>query len=233
MSVWTKLITAIRGGANEVGESIVDQNALRILDQEIRDSDNFLTQAKNELVSVMAKHQLANKRVSEFDAKISDYEKKAMAALDKGEEGLATECAGEIARLSAEQAAEKEAADAFGNAVVKLKASVLKAEAQIKTLRHQTDMARARESVQKAQANSARATGGANGRLETAVGSLNRLKLKQDQREAELDAAEQLAGQTDGTDLDARLQAAGIGATANDASDVLARLKAQRAPKPE
>ena len=34
-SIWSKLFTALRGGANEVGESIVDQQALRILDQEI------------------------------------------------------------------------------------------------------------------------------------------------------------------------------------------------------
>ena len=38
-SIWSKLFTALRGGASEVGESIVDQQALRILDQEIRDAD--------------------------------------------------------------------------------------------------------------------------------------------------------------------------------------------------
>ena len=53
-SIWSKLFTALRGGASEVGESIVDQQALRILDQEIRDADSALANAKRELVSIMA-----------------------------------------------------------------------------------------------------------------------------------------------------------------------------------
>ena len=45
-SIWSKLFTALRGGANEVGEAIVDQQALRILDQEIRDADSALSNAR-------------------------------------------------------------------------------------------------------------------------------------------------------------------------------------------
>ncbi|EFQ61144.1 phage shock protein A, PspA [Pseudomonas fluorescens WH6] len=63
-SIWSKLFTALRGGASEVGESIVDQQALRILDQEIRDADTALANAKRELVSIMAKHKLAADRVA-------------------------------------------------------------------------------------------------------------------------------------------------------------------------
>ncbi|MEO6678657.1 MAG: PspA/IM30 family protein, partial [Pseudomonas sp.] len=64
-SIWSKLFTALRGGASEVGESIVDQQALRILDQEIRDADTALANAKRELVSIMAKHKLSADRVAE------------------------------------------------------------------------------------------------------------------------------------------------------------------------
>ncbi len=100
-SIWSKLFTALRGGASEVGESIVDQQALRILDQEIRDADNALTSAKRELVSIMAKHKLAADRVGEYDAKIKDLESKAMAAIQANREDLALEVAeGEwLARL--------------------------------------------------------------------------------------------------------------------------------------
>ncbi|RMS55096.1 hypothetical protein ALP66_05573, partial [Pseudomonas amygdali pv. photiniae] len=45
-SIWKKLVTAVRGGASEVGESIADANAIRILDQEIRDADNALVKAR-------------------------------------------------------------------------------------------------------------------------------------------------------------------------------------------
>ena len=42
----TKLWTALRGAANEAGEFAVDANATRILDQEIRDADTELRQAR-------------------------------------------------------------------------------------------------------------------------------------------------------------------------------------------
>ncbi len=42
MSVWKKLITAVRGGANEAAEAVADNQALRILDQEIRDAKEEL-----------------------------------------------------------------------------------------------------------------------------------------------------------------------------------------------
>ena len=42
MSVWKKLVTALKGGATEAAEAVVDSQALRILDQEIRDAKEEL-----------------------------------------------------------------------------------------------------------------------------------------------------------------------------------------------
>ena len=61
MSIWAKVATAIRGGVNEAGEAIVDNQALRILDQEIRDADNELINSKEALTSIIAKRKLADK----------------------------------------------------------------------------------------------------------------------------------------------------------------------------
>jgi len=91
-------------------------------------------------------------------------------------------------------------------------------------------MAKARETVQQARVATAAATGGANGKLETAVGSLARIKQRQDERDAKLDAAQELADESNGGDLDRRLQDAGIGARSGSGSDVLARLKARQNP---
>ncbi|WP_191624806.1 PspA/IM30 family protein, partial [Pseudomonas fluorescens] len=101
-SIWSKLFTALRGGATEVGESIVDQQALRILDQEIRDADSALANAKRELVTIMAKHKLSADRVSEHNAKIKDLESKAMAAIQANREDLALEVAEAISTLTNE-----------------------------------------------------------------------------------------------------------------------------------
>jgi phage shock protein A len=227
MSLWKKMVTALRGGASEVGESIVDAQALRILDQEIRDADASMLAARNQLIQIKAKHKLSVQRVEEHDKNIANWEQKALAAMNKGEEGLALECAEKVSELTTLRDQEKAAAEQFGAQVTKLTTQVTKAEGQIKALRQQADMAKARDSVQKAQINAAAATGGANGRLETAVGSLARIKQRQDEQDAKLEAAEELADVSTGSDLERRLQDAGIGAKSGGAADVLARLKAQ------
>ncbi len=43
MGILNKILTAFRGGANEVGQSIVDANSTRIFEQEIRDAEKHLT----------------------------------------------------------------------------------------------------------------------------------------------------------------------------------------------
>ena len=106
-SIWNKLFTALRGGANEVGESIVDQQALRILDQEIRDADGALANAKRELVTIMAKHKLSSERVAEYNTKIADLETKAVAALQANREDLALEVAEAISGLTTSLDAEQ------------------------------------------------------------------------------------------------------------------------------
>ena len=62
MNIWAKMMTALRGGVNEAGEAIVDSQALRILDQEVRDAASELNQSKNALAEIMARHKLAEQK---------------------------------------------------------------------------------------------------------------------------------------------------------------------------
>jgi phage shock protein A len=229
MSVWKKIATALRGGASEVGEAIVDANAIRILEQEHRDADAAVLRARNGLIEIKAKQKLSLQRLEAYGSDIASWETKAMAALNKGEESLATECAAKVAELEGLRDQEKLLADQFGKQVETLHAQVIKADAQIKGLKQQIEMAKARETVQQARVATAAATGGANGKLETAVGSLARIKERQDAQDARLEAAQEMADAANGGDLERRLQQAGIGAKTGGADDVLARLKAKQA----
>jgi phage shock protein A len=214
-SIWNKLFTALRGGASEAGEAIVDHQALRILDQEIRDADTALANARRELVGIMAKHKLANDRVVQYD----------VAAMKAERNDLAQEVAEVIAVQVNERDVEARQATEFGGYVEKMRKDITKAEARIKSLRQQVDVAKARESVQKAQVSASIAAGGANGKLETAVGTLNRLQAKQEQRSAEFEAQEQLADASNGTDLERKLKDAGIVPNEGSADAILARLR--------
>ncbi|NKQ10873.1 PspA/IM30 family protein [Pseudomonas sp. SST3] len=226
MNVWSKLLTALRGGVNEAGEAVVDSQALRILDQEIRDADSELRKAKESLAEIMAKQKLAAERVNKAAKAISEYEQYVLKALQAGDEPLAKEVAAKIANLETEQIAEREQADNYAESVAQLRKAVSQAEAHIKRLKQQVDTVKATESVQKAQMAVAQRYGGSQAKLHTAVESLERIKQQQAERAAKMEATAELA-QASHVDesLDAKLRAAGIVADTASADSVLARLK--------
>lgn len=226
MNVWSKLLTALRGGVNEAGEAVVDSQALRILDQEIRDADSELRKAKEALAEIMAKQKLAAERVNKAAKVISEYEQYALKALEAGDEPLAKEVAAKIANLEAEQVAEREQADNYAESVAQLRKAVSQAEAHIKRLKQQVDTVKATESVQKAQMAVAQRYGGSQAKLHTAVESLERIKQQQAERAAKMEATAELA-QASHVDesLNAKLRAAGIVDDDASADSVLARLK--------
>ncbi|KJU77565.1 phage shock protein A (IM30), suppresses sigma54-dependent transcription [Ectopseudomonas oleovorans] len=226
MNVWSKMLTALRGGANEVGEAVVDSQALRILDQEIRDADVELRKSKEALAEIMAKQKLASDKVSKSAASIAEYEQYALKALDAGNETLAKEVAEKIANLEVEQASEREQAEGFAASVAQLRKAVTQAEGNIKRLKQQVDTVKATESVQKAQMAVAQRYGGSQAKLQTAVESLERIKQKQAERAAKMEASAELAATSAPEDsLEAKLRAAGIKADNASADSVLARLK--------
>ncbi len=226
MNVWSKLLTALRGGANEAGEALVDSQALRILDQEIRDADQELRKSKEALAEIMARQKLAAERVDSTAAKVAEYESYALKALEAGNDNLAQEVAQKIANLENDLVLEREQADGFASSVAQLRKAVTQAEGNIKHLKQQVDTVKATESVQKAQQAVAQRYGGSQSKLHTAVESLERIKQKQAERAAKMDAAAELASTSNPDDaLDAKLREAGIVAGSTSADNVLARLK--------
>jgi len=228
LNIWAKVATAVRGGVNEAGEAIADNQALRILDQEIRDADNELIRSKEALTGIIAKRKIADKKVESLQASIKEYDGYAMQALDKGDETLATEIAGKIAGLEAELAGEEGLAKSFTDSEAQLRRAVVQTEANLKRLKQQVDTVKATETVQRAQAAIAARHSGANSSMRSAVDSLERLKTKQAERAAKFEAANELAHSTEEVSLDDKLKAAGIIDGGAKGGDVLARLKARR-----
>ncbi len=228
MSIWGKVATAVRGGVSEAGEAIVDNQALRILDQEIRDADNGLSKSKEALTSIIAKRKLADKKVAGLKSSLTEYEGYAMQALDKGDDQLATEVAEKIAGLETELMAEEGVAVSFAGSESQLRKAVAQTEANLKRLKQQVDTVKATETVQKAQAAVAARHSGTGSSMRSALDSLDRLKTKQAERAAQFEAASELAQSTEEVSLDDKLKAAGIVGGGTSGGDVLARLRAKR-----
>jgi len=228
MGILNKILTAFRGGATEVGQSIVDANSTRIFEQEIRDAENHLTKAKRELTDVMAKEMQASREVDRLKRSISEHEGYATQALEKENETLAMEVAEKISQLDQELAEQESANANFTAHATRLKDLVRKTERQLTDYQRQLSMVKTTESVQKATASITDSFAGSSSKLLNAKDSLERIKARQQQFDDRLVAAEQLADENSDKSLHAKLAEAGIGEQKSNANAVLDRLKARK-----
>lgn len=224
----SKIMTALRGKANETGQTVVDSQALRILDQEIRDSENHLSQSKTELTRLMGQRQLNSNKADTLEGKIAELEKSAEAALDKGEEALAVEVAERMVALQDDLEAERAIVSEYDASIEKLRGAIRSTDNQLRQLKQQVSVVKATESAQKAQSAVAARHSGQNSAMSSAMESLERIKERQQLNSAQMSAADEMAAEESGSSLEARLKAAGIGGQARKADDVLARLKAKK-----
>ena len=151
MGIFSQIVTAIRGGATEVGEAIVDSQAMRILDQEIRDAGNELTRSKDALAGMMAQRKLASDKAKSLEQQILEYEGYAMQAMDKGDQALAMDIANKIAELEQDAASERSLAESYDASIATTRQSISSTESNLKRLKQQVDMVKATESAQRAQ----------------------------------------------------------------------------------
>jgi len=226
MSVWKRLFSAVKGGVNETAEAVADSQALRILDQEIREAKNELRSSEVSLTTILAKQKLSQRKVDDLDKSITEHESYATQALDKGDEALALEIADKIGELETQKENEQSFLNQFAETSTGLRKSIKDAKNNLRRMEQQVDTVKATESVQKAQAAVSSRHLGANSKLKTASESLERIKARQQQRQAEIESAHELAASESDSELDAKLKSAGITGT-KSSSDILNRLKAK------
>jgi phage shock protein A len=224
-----KLWTALRGATNEGIEAVADSQSIRILDQELRDAKKELQACDINLTKIMAKRKLTEAKVKSLTTEVSTYTDHAIAASEKGDEALAIECAERVSELETNLETEQSILTGFTTSEKTLKANIAKAKTNVRRMEQQIDQVKATESVQKAQVAVSSRHMGANTKVKTALDSLERIKQKQQERSAELEAAEELANEESGSSLDAKLKQAGIQPGGEvKGSDKLAQLLAKK-----
>jgi len=224
MSVWGKLFTALRGGANEAAESVVDSQAMRILDQELRDADNSLRKARGDLAGMMATAKRIEKRIEENRAKEDRDIQNARAAMDAGREDLARGLAERVATVRTELARDEGDLATMQQQQQVMLRTVKETEQKIGAMKREVESVKATDSLQRAQKAIASSHAGVNSRLGSAVGSLERIRDRQAQLGARLEAGAEMAEIESGADLDRQLLEAGIGGKTSSADDILAEL---------
>jgi phage shock protein A len=225
------VLTLFRGSVAAAGEELEDRTALLILDQQMRDAAAAVERSKRTLALAIASDQQEGRRLETTNARIADLELRATAALEGGREDLAREAAQAIANLEAERDAAMTARTLFAAEIARLKCHVACAEARINELDRGRRIARASEAVRSLRRGGIEAARPYESTLPEAEATLKRLRDRQmeaqvaDEALIEIDAAsgplataEKLAEQGFGPRLK------------STADDVLARLKARRAP---
>lgn len=229
MGVLSKIFTAIRGGAREAGEAVVDANAVRIFEQEIVDSKNHIKKAKDSLTTVMAEKMQAARKVDALKTDIAENENYAIKAMDKGDEALAVQVAEKIASLETELADSQGIHDTCAAHIEKLKSQIQGAERQISENERQLNMIKTTESVHKATAAISDNFMSSGSKIINAKESLERIKKRQTMREDKLKAAQELNSDDFDTSLQSKLKESGImDSDSSSANSVLERLRAKK-----
>ena len=128
------LMTMVRGRTALIVEELGDQNALLILDQQMRDAAGALDRAKKALAIAVAQQGQEEQRLEATRSRIADLETGAIAALGSGREDLAAEAAEAIATLEAERDASQTARALFAAEIAKLKGHVLQQQMRFSQL---------------------------------------------------------------------------------------------------
>ncbi|PVZ67694.1 PspA/IM30 family protein [Pelagibaculum spongiae] len=226
MSIFSKIVTAIRGGAREAGEAVVDSQATRIFEQEIKDAEHHLKKAREELTGVMAEQMKLERQKSTLKADINEHEGFVEKALQQGDESLAMEVAEKIAVMENEVSEKDVILENCVAQIARLKKLISQGEKQMAEHRRQLSMVKTTESVQKATSAISDSFINSSSKLNNAKESLDRIKNRQQRYDDKLKAAEELQSEMNGDDLKDRLRKSGItGEAKPNANAVLERLK--------
>ena len=224
------LMTMVRGRTALIAEELGDQNALLILDQQMRDAAGALDRVKKALAIAVAQQGQEEQRLEASRSRIADLETGAIAALGSGREDLAAEAAEAIATLEAERDASQTARALFAAEIAKLKGHVLQQQMRFSQLERGRRIARAAEAVRVARRGRIEAAPIFAGTLAEAEATLTRLREHQVEADAAETALDTLDTATGPVAIAEKLSAEGFGPRLKpNAADVLARLRERAA----
>lgn len=218
--------TLLRGAVAEAEEAVFDANAIRVLEQQLRDAAASLEASRRELACAIAHESSEQRAISALQQRMSELEESARKALAAAREDMAQEASVVIAAIEDETAERRAALERFSADVRRLKLLSEDGRKRLADLRRGLELARAQDALRRAGANGRQALAAGSGALREAEGTLARIReqsLKDQDVAAALDEMERRAS---GQDLSDRLSSAGFGPKVRtNPADVLARLR--------
>ena len=222
--------TLLRGAAAEAEQAVFDANAIRILEQQLRDAAGALDYSKRELACAMA-HRASEARASQaLSLRVAELEIAASEAMAAGREDLASDAATVIAATEDELKERQAAIKRFDTDIARLKQLTETGRRRLAELRRGLEMSRAQEALRRAGANGRRALATGTGALRDAEATLAKIRDSHLRSEDVVEACEALEADAADRAIDQRLSDAGFGATLKTKpDDVFERLRRRQA----
>ncbi len=218
------LSTLWRARAAEAEEVLFDANAIRLLQQNLREAMTAFEIAKYELARVMAQETSEARLATELTGRIGQLEEEARKALDAREDSRAEMLAGRSAVLEDVRAAHLETSKTCGREAKRIREQVDLAARRIAEVKRGLATASAVDALQRTRGRLGESGPGGLGAIREAEATLKRIRERQQGQE---DVSEAM------TKIEGELPVAGArGVYDNprrqtDPKDVLARLKRQ------
>lgn len=209
MSLLRKIGAAIRGTQHDAMQNIVDAQAIRILEQEIRDCQKSVAKAKAEMVKVVAERKATEREIEQLNERTARIEQRAMTALGADDETLAINLSGQIADLEVVSEEQQKHHQQMRTMEEMLRSKLLAADRQINQHLQELRLARAINSTQTAFNHQQAKDFTLSQQLEEVKSSVARIRKRQ-QQSNDLDDAtatvEQLLNPSAELDADRRSQ---------------------------
>ena len=220
------IMTLMRGRAFEAEQRIKDQNALALLDQQMRDAAAAVERGRKALALAMAQERQEAQRLDQIRAQIVDLEQRAVAALQGGREDLAEQAAQRLAMLEADADASARARQLFATEIGKLDARMRNQAARLAELERGRRIARVAHATRATRRGGFEPSFPCENTIADAEATLARLREQQAETEAAQTALDELVIAQDAENVSETLAREGFGpAKEARAADILARLK--------
>ena len=221
------VVTLFRGRSYEAAEAFVDQNALTILRQQIREAGATVKTSRRAVAIAIANQEREENHCKALIAQAKDLETRAIAALESNKEDLAQQAAEAIALLEDEIATSKNALDQYRTEIASFKTQILEAQTQLRALKRGEQLANVANHTERLHAQNPASM---NNSLQDAKATLNRLQRNQQQANSVRKTERAMAQTNEPADIAERMAAQGLGEPLkSSASSVLDRLKAKQA----
>ncbi len=205
MGVWNNLFTAVKGHVNEAAEAAEDKQLMTIMDQQIREANEAIGKARDERARMAGNRKVKENSIAELDTEIERLTDGAKNAKASGDMDLAREAVQRIVKLNEQRDADQKLYDQYKLNEERMEASIRQSASKIENLKRQVESAKANEALIAAQQAASTSSSASNSKLSGAIDSLERLEKRQAAQAAALEAADELAAEESGADLDARL----------------------------